>query len=110
MSAQTMSRRTVLKGALTASGAFAISPCGWAQSWGGDRTEWYRQAKFGMFLHWGPYSQASVEASWPIMVPKPGGITEPEYRALAATFNPTRFDPHAWVDLARQAGQKHMAF
>src|ERR1700756_237834 len=110
MSAQMMRRRTVLKGALTASCAFAISRFGWAQGLGCDRTEWYRQAKFGMFIHWGPYSQASVEASWPIMVPKPGGITESEYRALAATFNPTRFDPHAWVDLARQAGQKYMVF
>jgi alpha-L-fucosidase len=103
-----VSRRAVLKGGLTGSCAFAISRCGWSQSLRGDRTEWYRQAKFGMFLHWGPYSQASVEASWPIMVPKPGGITESEYRALAATFNPTRFDPHSWVDLARQAGQKYM--
>ena len=34
-----------------------------------DRTAWYREAKFGMFIHWGPYSLASVEASWPIMRP-----------------------------------------
>jgi alpha-L-fucosidase len=34
-----------------------------------QRTAWYRQAKFGMFVHWGPYSVASVEASWPIMRP-----------------------------------------
>jgi alpha-L-fucosidase len=111
MSAQSVSRQTVLKGALTASSyAFAISSCGWAQGLGRERTEWYRQAKFGMFVHWGPYSQASIEASWPIMVPKPGGISESEYRALAATFNATRFDPHAWVDLAREAGQKYIVF
>ena len=36
-----------------------------------DRTKWYREAKFGMFIHWGPYSLASVEASWPIMEPEP---------------------------------------
>jgi alpha-L-fucosidase len=105
-----MNRRTFLKGALTASCAIAISPCGRAQGVGSDRTEWYRQAKFGMFIHWGPYSQASVEASWPIMVPKPEGISESEYRAIPRTFNPTRFDPHAWVDLAREAGQKYMVF
>ena len=34
-----------------------------------QRTAWYREAKFGMFIHWGPYSLASVEASWPIMRP-----------------------------------------
>ena len=110
MSAQIASRRTALKGALSASCAFAIARFAWAQGMGVNRTEWYRQAKFGMFIHWGPYSQASVEASWPIMVPKSGGITESEYRALAGVFNPTRFDPHAWVDLARQAGQKYMVF
>ena len=63
-----------------------------------------------MFIHWGPYSLASVEASWPIMRPKPGGITEAEYRALPARFNPTKFDPQAFVDLARSAGQKYMVF
>ena len=66
-----------------------------------ERTEWYCAAKFGMFIHWGPYSLASVEASWPIMVPKPGGITEAEYLALPERFNPTKFDPDAWIDLAR---------
>jgi alpha-L-fucosidase len=71
-----MNRRTALTGVLTASCAFAISRCGWAQSMGRDRAWWYRHAKFGMFIHWGPYSQASVEASWPMMVPKPGGISE----------------------------------
>ena len=110
MSVQIIDRRAVLKGAFAASCGLAFSPRGWAQGVEHDRTEWYRQAKFGMFIHWGPYSQASVEASWPIMVSKPGGISESDYRALAGTFNPARFDPHAWVDLARHAGQKYMVF
>jgi alpha-L-fucosidase len=105
-----VTRRAVLRSALTTSCTLATSRIGWALSLSGDRTEWYRQAKFGMFIHWGPYSQASVEASWPIMVPKPGGVTEAEYRALPKTFNPTKFDPNAWIDLARQAGQKYMVF
>jgi alpha-L-fucosidase len=88
----------------------AFSRLDFAEGVGYDRSAWYRTAKFGMFIHWGPYSQASVEASWPIMVPTPGGITEAAYRALPATFNPVKFDPHAWVDLARQAGQKYMVF
>jgi alpha-L-fucosidase len=75
-----------------------------------ERTAWYRRAKFGMFIHWGPYSLASVEASWPIMRPTPGGITEAEYRALPKRFNPTKFDPAAFVDLARSAGQRYMVF
>jgi alpha-L-fucosidase len=75
-----------------------------------DRTRWYRDAKFGMFIHWGPYSVASVEASWPIMEPKPGGISEAEYRQLPKQFNPTKFDPYSFVDLARAAGQQYMVF
>jgi alpha-L-fucosidase len=76
-----------------------------------QRTAWYREAKFGMFIHWGPYSVASVEASWPIMRPsKQFPITEMEYRALPARFNPIRFDPDAWVALAKSAGQRYMVF
>src|SRR6202158_183265 len=71
-----------------------------------DRTRWYRDAKFGMFIHWGPYSLASVEASWPIMVPDAKwSIMEPEYRALPQRFNPVKFDPTSWVRLAKAAGQ-----
>jgi alpha-L-fucosidase len=76
-----------------------------------DRTAWYREAKFGMFIHWGPYSLASVEASWPIMRPSPQwNITEDEYRALPRRFNPVKFDPAAWVRLAQEAGQRYMVF
>lgn len=80
---------------------------------GEDRTAWFRQAKFGMFIHWGPYSLASVEASWPIMVPGRKGyppISESDYRALPQRFNPVKFDPHAWVRLAKAAGQRYMVF
>jgi alpha-L-fucosidase len=78
-----------------------------------DRSGWYRDAKFGMFVHWGPYSLASVEASWPIMTPDPkrrDNITEAEYRALPSRFNPTRFDPVAWIRLAKAAGQRYLVF
>jgi alpha-L-fucosidase len=76
-----------------------------------DRTGWFRDAKFGLFLHWGPYSLAGVEASWPIMVPKlipRAPITEAEYTALPRRFNPVRYDPAAWVRTARQAGMRYM--
>jgi alpha-L-fucosidase len=62
-----------------------------------------------MFIHWGPYSVAGVEASWPILAPN-GEITEAEYRALPGRFNPVHFDPIAWIDLARKAGQRYMVF
>jgi alpha-L-fucosidase len=78
-----------------------------------DRLAWWREAKFGMFVHWGPYSLASVEASWPIMTPGEAGvgeISEADYRALPQRFNPTRFDPREWVQLARAAGQRYIVF
>jgi len=73
-----------------------------------DRLARFNKVKFGMFIHWGPYSLASVEASWPIMVPGSWGISEPDYRALAARFKPAKFDPVSWVRLARAAGQRYM--
>ncbi len=76
-----------------------------------QRTTWFRQAKFGMFIHWGPYSLASVEASWPIMTPEVHwNITEAEYVALYKQFNPVQFDPQAWVHLAKDAGMRYMVF
>jgi len=76
-----------------------------------QRTAWFRQAKFGMFIHWGPYSLASVEASWPIMEPEAHwNITEAEYVALYKQFNPVQFDPKAWVSLATDAGMRYMVF
>ena len=74
------------------------------------RLKRFNDLKFGMFIHWGPYSLASVEASWPIMTPGAGGITEAEYRSLPQRFNPVKFDPKAWVRLARAAGQRYMVF
>lgn len=75
-----------------------------------ERLRAFQDAKFGMFIHWGPYSLASVEASWPIMGQPRWGISEAEYRALPQRFNPARFDARAWVRLAKAAGQKYMVF
>lgn len=94
-----------------------------------ERQQRFDDAKFGMFVHWGPYAVAGVEASWPIMLgpelqarlietihrlglgetqmpPRP--ITQAEYEALPARFTAERFDPAAWVDLARNAGQRYL--
>jgi alpha-L-fucosidase len=110
MSAQYKSRREFIQLALAASSLPIFSRLALGSMMEDERTAWYRQAKFGMFIHWGPYSLASVEASWPIMRPKPGGIREADYRALPERFNPTKFDPDAWIDLARSAGQEYMVF
>ena len=110
MSAQIWDRRQFVKTSLAASSLSLVPNFAFALNDENERTAWYRDAKFGMFIHWGPYSLASVEASWPIMRPTPGGITEAEYRALPQRFNPTKFDPDAFVDLARTAGQQYMVF
>jgi alpha-L-fucosidase len=103
-------RRDFVKLALAASSLSWLPDVGFASAFADQHTAWYRAAKFGMFIHWGPYSLASVEASWPIMKPESGGITEAEYRELPKRFNPTKFDPYALVDLARTAGQQYMVF
>jgi len=95
---------------LTRGAGEAALPPG-AQQSEAERTAWYREAKFGMFIHWGAYSVASVEASWPIMEPEAQwNITEPEYVSLFKRFNPTQYDPAAWVELAKEAGQRYMVF
>ena len=109
MSAYLQDRRNFLKIAFASSLSWRPN-FGWAFESESERTSWYRNAKFGMFIHWGPYSLASVEASWPIMRRTSGGITEADYRELPKRFNPTKFDPHAFVDLARTAGQQYMVF
>ena len=64
-----------------------------------------------MFIHWGPCSLASVEISWPIMEPeRRWGITQDEYVNLYKRFNPVKYDPNAWVELAKTAGQRYMVF
>ena len=110
MSAQIWSRRQFLRTTFAASSLSLLPGPAFALCDESDRTAWYRDAKFGMFIHWGPYSLASVEASWPIMRPTPNGISEADYRALPQRFNPTKFDPDAFIDLARSAGQEYMVF
>jgi len=110
MSAYAQDRREFLRTALAATSLSFAPRFAWALGSEEERAAWYRNAKFGMFIHWGPYSLASVEASWPIMKPTAGGITEAEYRELPKRFNPTKFNPHAFIDLARAAGQVYMVF
>ncbi|MEA3327717.1 MAG: alpha-L-fucosidase [Chloroflexota bacterium] len=82
------------------------------------RMKWYQEAKFGLFIHWGAYSVAGIEASWPMMVPVLSAamfgtelsITEEEYTALPAQFNPVDFNPDEWVQLAKEAGMRYIIF
>src|SRR5512140_1505990 len=58
--------------------------------------EAYRDARVGMFIHWGVYSLLG-QGEW---VMQERGIQVPAYEWLASTFNPVRFDAAAWVRVA----------
>src|SRR5207249_2909871 len=66
--------------------------------------QWFADAKLGLFVHWGVYSQLGA-GEWVMHNRK---ITVADYESLAATFNPTKFDAAAWVDLARRAGARYI--
>ncbi len=68
------------------------------------RGQWLRDAKFGMFIHWGLYAVLG-EGEW---VQQSKQIPVAEYESLRSRFNPVQFDAKAWVDLARAAGMKYM--
>jgi alpha-L-fucosidase len=78
-----------------------------------DRMAWWREARFGMFIHFGLYSAPGGEWNG-----KPTGshewmrnnakIPHEEYIRLAEQFNPSGFDADAWVRTARDAGQRYV--
>lgn len=94
-----------------------------------QRFERFNEAKFGLFVHWGAYAVAGIEASWPVMLGPEYGrwfveavrrcgvegfempatdLTLEEYEALPARFTAERFDAAEWVDLARGASQRYL--
>src|SRR5215469_16149579 len=78
------------------------------------RMKWFREARFGMFIHWGLYSQAAGEwngkttsgaGEW-IMHDKE--IHPTDYAKLVPQFNPTKFSAPDWVRIAKGAGMKYI--
>jgi alpha-L-fucosidase len=81
-----------------------------------ERMAWFKEAKFGLFIHWGPYSNLAGEwngkqvpvgenAEWVMQKLK---IPREEYRELARSFNPIEFDAKKWVKLAKSTGMKYL--
>ena len=68
------------------------------------RMEWYTQARFGMFLHWGLYS-IPARGEWMRSFEK---LTDEEYGKYFEEFNPVDYDPKKWAKLAKKAGMKYM--
>jgi alpha-L-fucosidase len=79
-----------------------------------ERTKWWREAKFGMFIHWGLYAvpagewKGEVTDEYSEWIMYHNKIPVAEYEQLAKRFNPVKFDAGEWVRLARQAGMKYM--
>jgi alpha-L-fucosidase len=69
-----------------------------------DAREWFQDAKFGMFVHWG-ISTLLMDGEW---VMENRGIDVAEYERIAANFDARSFDADAWVTLARSAGARYI--
>jgi alpha-L-fucosidase len=70
------------------------------------RLEWWKDARFGMFIHWGPVSLKGTEIGWS----RGKEIPVEEYDALYKQFNPVKYNAEEWVNLARDAGMKYIVF
>lgn len=70
------------------------------------KTDWFINARFGMFIHWGLYA-IPAKGEWTYAYDKwqPG-----EYENLMRQFNPVAFDPVHWAELAKAAGMKYIVF
>jgi alpha-L-fucosidase len=78
------------------------------------RLGWWRDARFGMFIHWGVYAvpagayhgtQYDRIGEW---IMHTAEIPVDEYRGYARQFNPVKYDPEFWAELAQQAGMKYI--
>lgn len=79
------------------------------------RMQWFRDAKFGMFIHWGPCTVGAREIGWgrdgnrPWDINQHGPRTEDQvYDNYYREFNPVNYDADAWVSFARESGMKYM--
>lgn len=66
--------------------------------------KWFQDARFGMFIHWGTYSVLG-KGEWVMNNDK---MSIAEYAKVPPRFNPTGYDPAAWVSLAKRAGMRYI--
>ena len=76
------------------------------------RLKWFREARFGLFIHWGVYAVPAgfwqgkpVSAEW---IMNRGKIPVADYKAFAKDFTAAKYDPEAWAQLAADAGMKYV--
>lgn len=65
--------------------------------------QWFPQARFGLFVHWGPYAAMGRGEQ----VSNREDIDHREYAEMACRWNPTQYDPREWADVAVRAGMKY---
>lgn len=87
-----------------------------------ERLEWFKDQKLALMMHWGPYSQLGVVESWALSDEdaewsregidweSDGEAFKRQYIDLNKTFNPIRFQPDVWADLAAEGGFKYLIF
>lgn len=87
-----------------------------------ERLEWFKDQKLGLMMHWGPYSQLGIVESWALSDDdadwsregidweRDGEAFKRQYFDLNRTFNPIRFQPDVWADLAADNGFKYLLF
>ncbi len=69
-----------------------------------EARKWFKEAKFGLFIHWGVYSVLG-DGEW---VMNNQNISIKEYERLPGFFNPIEFDADEWVKMAKEAGMKYI--
>ncbi|MBX7258674.1 MAG: alpha-L-fucosidase, partial [Candidatus Hydrogenedentes bacterium] len=74
------------------------------------RQEWFRNAKFGMFIHWGPFSNhgADPNAKFDYFEIKSNPSIEKDFQVYASQFNGKSFDAAKWMETAKAAGAKYV--
>jgi len=92
---------TILAGAFGPASLSAASPAPREET---PQQKWFREAKFGMFIHWGVYSVLG-DGEWVMNNRK---MTVAEYEKLPPQFNPTEFNAAEWVALAKAAGARYI--
>jgi alpha-L-fucosidase len=75
-----------------------------------EAREWFQNAKYGMFIHWGVYSTLAGGGDYGIAewIMNQKRIPIEQYENLASFFNPVSFDPAQWVSTVKSAGMKYI--
>ncbi|MGO9111264.1 MAG: alpha-L-fucosidase [Thermoguttaceae bacterium] len=84
--------------------ASSVSASGATQGPDKAKLQLWRNARFGMFIHWGPVSLKGTEIGWS----RGAQIPIEEYDNLYKHFNPVKFDADQWAAVARTAGMKYL--